>query len=80
MCIDQMNYYQRKLAYEMDSWEIYVAVGENEPITAVDGRMSKSIFRVHSICPTGKSASIPLSRSTNRRSMSATATPQPRQR
>ncbi len=42
MDIDQMNHYQRKLAYEMDSADLYVALGENEPIVIVDGRSAEA--------------------------------------
>lgn len=42
MSIDQLNHYQRKLAYEMDSWDLYVALGENEPIVVVDGRSAEA--------------------------------------
>ena len=38
MNMEQMNHYQRKLAYEMDSADLYAALGENEPIVIVDGR------------------------------------------
>lgn len=42
MDIDQMNHYQRKLAYEMDSADIYVALGAGEPIVIVDGRSAEA--------------------------------------
>ena len=47
MSIDQLNHYQRKLAYEMDSWDLYVALGENEPITVVDGRSAEAYAQEH---------------------------------
>ena len=47
MNIDQLNHYQRKLAYEMDSWDLYVALGENEPITVVDGRSAEAYAQEH---------------------------------
>ena len=37
-----MNHYQRKLVYEMDSADLYVALGENEPIVIVDGRSDEA--------------------------------------
>ena len=43
MSIDQMNHYQRKLAFEMDSWDLWEALGENEPITVVDGRSAEGV-------------------------------------
>lgn len=42
MNMDQMNHYQRKLAYEMDSADLYVALNENEPIVIVDGRSAEA--------------------------------------
>ena len=42
MNMDQMNHYQRKLAYEMDSADLYVALGENEPIVIADGRSAEA--------------------------------------
>ena len=47
MNIDQLNHYQRKLAYEMDSWDLCVALGENEPITVVDGRSAEAYAQEH---------------------------------
>ena len=47
MNIDQLNHYQRKLPYEMDSWDIYVALGENEPIVVVDGRSAEAYAQEH---------------------------------
>ena len=47
MNIDQLNHYQRKLAYEMDSWDLYVALGENEPIIVVDGRSAEAYAQEH---------------------------------
>lgn len=37
-----MNHYQRKLAYEMDSADLYVALGAGEPIVIVDGRSAEA--------------------------------------
>ena len=47
MSIDQMNHYQRKLAYEMDSWDLYEALGEDEPITVIDGRSAEAYAEEH---------------------------------
>ena len=38
MSLDQLDFYQRKLAYEMDSADLYEAVAKGEPIVIVDGR------------------------------------------
>jgi len=35
---DQPGHYQRKLAHEMDSWELYESLAGEEPVTAIDGR------------------------------------------
>ena len=42
MNMEQMNHYQRKLAYEMDSADLYVALGAGEPIVIVDGRSAEA--------------------------------------
>ena len=47
MSIDQMNHYQRKLAFEMDSWDLFEALSESEPITVVDGRSAEAHAREH---------------------------------
>ena len=47
MSMDQMNHYQRKLAYEMDSADLYVALGENESIGIVDGRSVEAYTEEH---------------------------------
>ena len=44
---DQMNYYQRKLAYEMDSWDLYEALGKKESVTIIDGRSADAFAREH---------------------------------
>ena len=38
MSIDQLNFYQRKLAYEMDSADLVEAMDPDEPIVVVYGR------------------------------------------
>ena len=47
MSIDQMNFYQSKLAYEMDSADLYEAVGRDEPIVVVDGRSADAYALEH---------------------------------
>ena len=42
MSIDQMDFYQRKLAYEMDSADVAEAVLNGEPIVVVDGRSAEA--------------------------------------
>ena len=47
MSIDQMDFYQRKLAYEMDSADLYDALEKGEPIVVVDGRSSSAYAQEH---------------------------------
>ncbi len=42
-----MNYYQSKLAYEMDSADLYEALGRGEPIEVVDGRSADAYANEH---------------------------------
>jgi len=42
-----MTYYQRKLAYEMDSWDLYIALNEGRAITVVDGRSAAAFADEH---------------------------------
>jgi rhodanese-related sulfurtransferase len=48
MNIDQLNHYQKKLAYEMDSWDLSVALTVGKNIVVVDGR-SKEAFDIEHI-------------------------------
>lgn len=43
----QLDHYRRKLAFEMDSWDLYEALGEGEPITVIDGRSAQAYAREH---------------------------------
>ena len=36
--MDQLAYYQAKLAYETDSADLYAAIEKGEPVVVVDGR------------------------------------------
>ena len=47
MSIEQMNFYQRKLAYEMDSADLCEALGKDEPIIIVDGRSASAYAQEH---------------------------------
>ena len=47
MSIEQMNFYQRKLAYEMDSADLYEAQAKDEPIVVVDGRSADAYAQEH---------------------------------
>ena len=47
MSIDQMDFYQRKLAYEMDSADVYEALQKDEAIVVIDGRSSGAYAEEH---------------------------------
>ncbi len=47
MQIDQLNHYQRKLAYEMDSWDLSVSVKAGANIIVVDGRSAADYEAEH---------------------------------
>ena len=47
MSLDQLDFYQRKLAYEMDSADLCEAVAKGEPIVIVDGRAATAHAREH---------------------------------
>ena len=47
MSIDQMDFYQRKLAYQMDSADVSEALAEGEPIVVVDGRSADAYAQEH---------------------------------
>ena len=47
MNIDQVDFYERKLAYEMDSADLYEALGNDEPIVVVDGRSADAYAHEH---------------------------------
>jgi hypothetical protein len=38
MSVEQLAFYQQKLAYETDSWDLYVALQEGQQVVVVDGR------------------------------------------
>ena len=47
MSIEQMSFYQRKLAYEMDSADLAEAVSNGESIVVVDGRSADAYAQEH---------------------------------
>lgn len=47
MSIEQMSFYQSKLAYEMDSADVDEALGNGEPIVVVDGRSADAYAQEH---------------------------------
>ena len=44
---DQIRYYSDKLAYEIDSWDLQVALDAGENITVIDARSSEAFQREH---------------------------------
>ena len=47
MALDQMDYYRHKLAYEIDSADLYEALEKSEPIVVVDGRADSAYAQEH---------------------------------
>jgi len=47
MSIEQMAHYQSKLAFEMDSWDLHVAISNNEAVVVVDGRSEAAFAKEH---------------------------------
>lgn len=47
MVLDQLTYYQKKLAYEMDSADLFSALREDRNIIVVDGRTTSAFDREH---------------------------------
>ena len=47
MSIDQLRYYQSKLAYEMDSADLHLASRTGESIVVVDGRSASAYAQEH---------------------------------
>jgi len=45
--MDQLSYYQAKLAYETDSADLYAAIEQGEPIVVVDGRAAGAYDHEH---------------------------------
>ena len=45
--MDQLNYYQSRLAYETDSADLCEALGNGEPIVVVDGRAASAYAHQH---------------------------------
>jgi len=47
MSSEQLNYYQAKLSFEMDSSDLYTALAGNEDVVVVDGRSPKAYKKEH---------------------------------
>lgn len=44
---NQISYYQAKLDYETDSWDLYVAIKEGKPWVIIDGRSVEAYEQEH---------------------------------
>lgn len=44
---DQVKYYQKKLQYEIDSWDLNKALSDNENIIVIDTRSAEAYAREH---------------------------------
>ena len=47
MTVTQLAHYQNKLAYEMDSWDVFAALQAGEQLVVVDGRGSSAYEKEH---------------------------------
>ncbi|ACT08465.1 Rhodanese domain protein [Dickeya chrysanthemi Ech1591] len=45
--IEQLAYYQKKLSFETDSWDLYLALKNGENVVVVDGRSKEAYQREH---------------------------------
>ncbi len=45
--IEQLAYYQEKLSYETDLWDLYLALKNGENIIVVDGRSKEAYQHEH---------------------------------
>jgi rhodanese-related sulfurtransferase len=45
--MEQLAFYQHKLAYETDSWDLYVALQEGQQVVVVDGRNREAFAKEH---------------------------------
>ncbi len=44
---EQLEHYRRKLAYEIDSWDLKVAREAGEPVAVIDARSRQAFAREH---------------------------------
>ena len=44
---DQQNHYERKLAYEIDAWDLQLAIESGEDVTVIDTRSREAFGRGH---------------------------------
>jgi len=47
MSVQQLAHYQEKLAYETDSWDLYLLLQEGNNVVVVDGRNENAYAREH---------------------------------
>jgi rhodanese-related sulfurtransferase len=44
---EQIDYYKNKLAFEIDSWDLHVAMKEDQDITVIDARSEEAYEQEH---------------------------------
>ncbi len=47
MSVNQQTYYQQKLAYETDAWDLATSLQQGEAIVVVDGRSAAAFEQAH---------------------------------
>ena len=47
MNAEQLVHYKKKLAFETDSWDLYEALSQSEPVVVVDGRSPEAFASEH---------------------------------
>jgi rhodanese-related sulfurtransferase len=47
MSLEQLAFYQQKLAYETDSWDLFVALQEGQQVVVIDGRGREAFAKEH---------------------------------
>jgi len=47
MELTQLRFYQEKLAFEMDSWDLFVALQDGAQVVVVDGRSAEAYAEEH---------------------------------
>ena len=45
--MDQEEFYQRKLEFEVDAWDLHTALNEGEKIVVIDARSPEAYQREH---------------------------------
>lgn len=45
--IEQLTYYQTRLTYEIDSWDLFLALKNGDNVVVIDGRSEEAYQRQH---------------------------------